>query len=337
MEFNFYLGCDLSQDDFHFCLRNKSTILLQGVVENSPKAINRWINELKKKNVVDLKQTLFCMEHTGIYGLFLLRVLQEKELHACVESAMNIKLSLGLQRGKNDKIDAQRIAEYAMRYVDRLKLWKPRRPVIEELQLLIKLRERLRKARKDLSRPIQDAKRFHTKANYQMLLEGSEATLMAIKRDMESVEKKISELLQSDENLKRISDLVQSVDGIGVVTCSMIIVKTNEFQDITEAKKFACTAGIAPFERSSGSSVKGKPRVSHMAHKDLKSILHLCAVGTIGRKGELRDYYLRKVAEGKNKMSVINAVRNKLVHRVFAVVKNQTMYQKNYQYLLVKS
>ena len=91
---------------------------------------------------------------------------------------------------------------------------------------------------------------------------------------------------------------------------------------------------MVPFEHSSGKSVRGKSRVSHFAHKDLKTLLHMCAVGCISRKGELRDYYERKLAQGKNKMSVLNAIRNKIVHRIFAVVRDNTMYQKNYQYSL---
>ena len=144
-------------------------------------------------------------------------------------------------------------------------------------------------------------------------------------------------MIKSDEILKRLSDLVTSVDSIGMVTCAAILVKTNEFQDFREAKKFACTSGLAPFEHSSGKSVRGKTRVSHRAHKDLKTLLHMCALGAIGRKGELHDFYERKVSQGKNKMSVINAVRNKLIHRIFAVVRDGVMYQKHYQYNLAMS
>jgi hypothetical protein len=74
--------------------------------------------------------------------------------------------------------------------------------------------------------------------------------------------------------------------------------------------------------------------VSHRAHKDLKVALHLAAMAAIRTPGELQDFYARKVADGKNKMATLNAIRNKLIHRVFAVVRDNTMYQKNYQYAL---
>lgn len=334
MESELFMGCDISQDTFNYCLRNKSGIILQGQVTNTVKSIRSWLIELKKKHQLNLTQILFCMEHTGVYGLLLMRTLNDQSLVVCLESAMNIKLSLGLQRGKNDKVDAQRIAEYALRYSDRLKQWSPKRKVIDHLQLLIRLRERLIKARQEISRFNQDAKRFMSKEEYQLVIKGSAVTLKAIEKDIDKADKNIEELIMNDENLKKLSCYIKSVDGIGMVTCSAILVRTNEFIDFKEAKKFACTAGIAPFEHTSGSSIKGKTRVSHSAHKELKTLIHMCAVGSISRKGEMLDYYKRKIAQGKSKMSVINAIRNKLIHRVFAVVRDEVMYQKNYRYKL---
>jgi len=334
MESELFMGCDISQDTFNFCLRNKSGIILQGQVTNTVKSIRSWLSELKKKHQINLTQILFCMEHTGVYGLILLRALHDHSLTICLESAVNIKLSLGLQRGKSDKVDAQRIAEYALRYSDRMKQWSPKRRVIDHLQLLIRLRERLIKARLEISRFNQDAKRFMSKEEYQLVIKGTQVTLKAIEKDIDKADENIEELIMNDENLKKLSRFIRSVDGIGMVTCSAILVRTNEFIDFKKAKKFACTAGIAPFEHSSGSSIKGKARVSHCAHKELKTLIHMCAVGAISRKGELQDYYKRKVAQGKSKMCVINAIRNKLVHRVFAVVRDEVMYQKNYRYKL---
>lgn len=90
----------------------------------------------------------------------------------------------------------------------------------------------------------------------------------------------------------------------------------------------------APVRYRSGSSVRGKTRVSEHARKRLKSLFHLGAMSTICIKGELQDYYQRKVSEGKNKMLVLNAVRNKLIHRVCSVVRRGEKYDKNYTPLL---
>ena len=328
------MGCDISQDSFHFCLRGPRGILLQGQITNSTKPIRSWFKELQKAHQLDLSQILFCLEHTGVYSAILLRELTARSLIICLENAMNIKLSLGLTRGKNDKVDAQRISEYAQRNADRLPQWKPKRRVIERLQLLIRMRERLIKARTELSRFNQDSKRFLLAEDTKMILAGTKRALEGIAKDIQKAEDLIESIIRSDENLSRLNKLITSINGVGLITSSTVIVRTNEFIDITKPKKFACTAGVAPFEHSSGKSVRGKSRVSHSAHKDVKTLLHMCAVGCISRKGELRDYYDRKITQGKNKMSVLNAIRNKLVHRVFAVVRDNVMYQKDYQYHL---
>jgi len=331
------MGCDIAQDTFSFCLRNQAQILLEGVIPNSKTTIRKWLHELKRIHGVELTSVIFCLEHTGIYGMLLMRILHERSLTVCVEGASNIKLSLGLQRGKNDKVDARRIAEYAMRYTDRLKQWKPKRDVLEKLQLLSGMRSRLIKARHVLSSHTQEVKRFMNKEEYMLLNKGTQEALKAIEKSIINADQKIAIIIRSDEHLSHLSKLITSVDNIGMVTCAAILIRTNEFQDFKESKKFSCTAGIAPFEHSSGKSVRGKTRVSHQAHKDLKTLLHMCAVSAITREGELREYYLRKVTQGKNKMLVLNAVRNKLVGRIFAVVRDGVMYQKNYRYNLVVS
>jgi len=237
-----------------------------------------------------------------------------------------------MQRGKNDKVDAQRIAEYARRFTDRLKQWQPKREVLSKLQLLNRMRERLIKAKTDLSRFNHDAQRFLTKQESKIVIEGTKKPVAALNEQIHRTDSEIERLIKSDDHLKRLSELITSVDGIGMVTCCAMLVRTNEFKSFKNHKKFACTAGIAPFEHTSGKSVRGKARVSHHAHKDMKKLLHMCAVSAISRKGTLQDYYLKKVAEGKNKMLVLNAVRNKLTSRVFAVVRDGVMYEKNYQY-----
>lgn len=117
---------------------------------------------LKKTHKRNLEQFILCMEYTGIYNSILLRVLQQKGLRVCMEGASNIKLSLGMQR-ENDKVDAQRIAEYSLRFTDRLKEWSPRREVVEKLGHLMSSRARLVNARKHFVCPITRPNYFLTK------------------------------------------------------------------------------------------------------------------------------------------------------------------------------
>ena len=121
-----------------------------------------------------------------------------------------------------------------------------------------------------------------------------------------------------------------SVTGVGPVVAVNILVTTDEFKKFETPAQFACYSGVAPFEHTSGKSIRGRSRVSHLANKKIKTLLNLAARAAITAKGELREYYLRKVAQGKNKMSVLNAIRNKIIQRIFCVIKRGTPYQKNY-------
>ncbi|WP_034965284.1 transposase, partial [Chryseobacterium sp. FH1] len=89
------------------------------------------------------------------------------------------------------------------------------------------------------------------------------------------------------------------------------------------------------FDHQSGSSIRFRPRVSMFSDRSLKSVLHLASMSVIRSENDLRSYYLRKVSEGKNKMLVLNNIRNKIIHRIFAVVNSGRNYEKNYQNNLV--
>ncbi|RYF13413.1 MAG: IS110 family transposase [Flavobacteriales bacterium] len=124
--------------------------------------------------------------------------------------------------------------------------------------------------------------------------------------------------------------LITSVPGVGPVTGLQIIVSTNEFKSISDSRKLACYSGVAPFEHMSGSSVKRVTRVSNMSNKRLKTLLHTCALSAKRYVPELKGYYDRKVGEGKHKMSVINAIRFKIIGRIFACINNDRLYQMDY-------
>ena len=152
----------------------------------------------------------------------------------------------------------------------------------------------------------------------------------AMDEQIAAIEDEIKMRVLNDSKLSRLYLIITSIKGLSFVSAVKIIISTNEFKKITSAKSLACHSGIAPFQHSSGTSIKGLTRVSHMADKELKILLHLAAVAAISHPGEMKDYYLRKVEQGKHKMKVINNVRNKLVHRVYACVKNDRIYQNNY-------
>jgi transposase len=281
-----------------------------------------------KERQLDFDKTLFCMEATGLYCFTLTHFLASHSIDTWIEHAAQIKKATALARGKNDKVDSQRIAVYATKNLDRLRLWKPVDATLEKIRHLASLRERLVETRKRLATPIKEFKDVGNLVMAKLLTKTIKSSLTAIDKDLKNIEIKIIDVINEDDNLKLLYKLITSVVGIGFVTAINLLIHTNGFTMMKDAIKLACYCGVAPFEYSSGSSVRGKTKVHHMANKKLKCNLHMASLTAVKLDADLKTYYERKVAEGKNKMSVLNAVKNKLLARVVAVVNKQQEYVK---------
>ena len=155
----------------------------------------------------------------------------------------------------------------------------------------------------------------------------SKAIIRLLQKRIEKVDEKMRTLVEADEQLKKKFELVKSVHGVGKQTALYILVYTNGFTLFDDWRKFACYCGLAPFEYSSGTSIRGKTRVSHLANKKLKSLLTMCALNTIKKENEFKIYYDRRMQEGKNARSILNILRNKIVSRIFAAIRRGTPYQ----------
>ena len=283
----------------------------------------KWLSS----NKVDVKQSLFCMEHTGIYGKLPAVFISTKTANLWVEMAVKIIRSQGVTRGKTDKVDAIRIATYAMKNVEDANLYVPERPQLEKIRMLMGSRDRLITAKVSLGKAAKEVE-VYNQAYSKEALKHVKKSLAAIEKDIANIEKELTKVIKSDERLNNLFEVVTSVPGVGKVTAMFLLCFTNEFQNYNVGKQLACYCGVAPFEYTSGSSVRGKTRVHKMANKILKKQLHMGALAAITYDPELREYYLRKVAEGKHKMLVINNVRNKMVLRICSVVKRMEPYKK---------
>jgi transposase len=330
MEFQFFIGIDVSKNELDFSVQQGKTFLFHQEIVNEPEAINKLLKEISKLGGFSLSHAVFCLEHTGIYSNHLLACLYQKKANICLESATQIKRSLGNLRGKNDKVDSMRIAAYAYKNRDELLLWVPRREEVQQLAHLSSTRSRLIKVKKMLKTPLREYGSFVKKNAVKQNTDVCTKALNGIEASLEQVEKSIMVIVNADPELKRLFTLVTSVVGIGKVTAVQLIVTTNEFKDINNAKSYACYAGLVPYLQESG-VFKSKGRISHMANKKVKTLFHMAALVAIQHNEELKLYYERKVnGEKKNKMSVINAVRNKLVQRIFSCVNQNRKYEKNY-------
>lgn len=157
-------------------------------------------------------------------------------------------------------------------------------------------------------------------------------TIKFLKTTLKELEKKMKEIISNEPKLKTQFELVKSVPGVGDRTAIYMLIATRGFTTFDNARKFACYSGTAPFEHSSGTSIKGRTKVNHMADKKMKSILQMCALVAVKHDPQLKEYYNKKKAEGKNAMLVLNNVKCKIISRVFSVINRQTPYINTYKF-----
>lgn len=322
----FYIGIDVSKLTLDVTIINSHTKTRKyKQIENSTSGLNTLDNWLKQHVLFHYTNALFCFEHTGMYTRVLLDYLLSKSAKVWMESSLQIKKSLGLNRGKNDKIDAHRIAEYAYRFSDKAKLVINNSDEILMLKDLLSARARLKKSLQQIAGTIKELKKVDLEQGKEIEMLNLHA-VRGMKKSIEQIEAKIQQIIESHKRLKELYQLTTSIPGVGFILATKLLVYTKVFTSFDNVRQLACYCGVAPFEYRSGTSVKGRTGVSKFANMDLKATLHLAAISAIQHNAELKQYYERKVEEGKSKMAVINAVRNKLLARIVAVVNRNTPY-----------
>lgn len=304
--------------------------------DNNLEGFKAMISWARKTGKVRLSELLICFEHTGIYGMQLAAYLEKRQMFYCMVPALEIKQSLGMVRGKNDKVDAGRIAHYAHLRKDTIKQTKLPSLLLQKLKQLLSLRENMVTQRAGYKAKFSELKRVYKKSELSVLLTTQERLVKELSHSIAKVEGEIITLVNSDPEVKRIYKLITSIKGIGPIVAANLIVVTQCFTTFENSRKLACYCGVAPFEKQSGSSLKSKSRVSHYANKKMKALLNLAASSAILSNHELKTYYNRRIEKGKSRMSTLNIVRNKLLHRIFAVVKRGTPYVEIYQHSVVK-
>ncbi len=294
------------------------------IVSNDEKGIKQIFKELKKMKI-EFSDCLFCYENTGIYSMPLSFCLSKMKANYWVVPAIEIKRSKGISRGKTDKTDSKDIAFYALTHLHKLQLTNLPEKEILKLKLLFTEREKLMKAVKMLD-TTKENETFLPKEIVKDVLVANRKTVVFLRKALKEIEQKISAIIKQNDDMKKQFDLACSVPGVGTQTATYLIITTKSFTAFSNWRKLACYSGIAPFEYSSGSSIKGRTRVNDMADKKMKSILNMCALNSKKVDTELHSYYKRKVEEGKNPMSVMNALRCKVLSRVFATINRGTPY-----------
>ena len=323
MKFKWFIGIDISKKTLDASLYDKVFSNKSGhiKVSNDIKGFRELIKWLNKEGS-QLTELLICMEHTGIYGNDLVVFLEQKHIAYSLVSPLHIKRSLGLTRGKNDEVDSFQISRFCYLHRDELELSKLPSVTLQKLRGLINERERLVKMQTTEKLVLKELKSQTSALSHKR----GKDRLISFAKDISSIESEMKQIIKSEEDIHKNYILIRSVIGIGLINAVLFIIYSNNFQSFPNARKYACYSGIAPFENRSGTSIRGKTRVSHLANKRLKSNLSNGARSAVQNDPELRLYYDRKAKEGKEHGVIMNAVKFKLITRVFAVVNRGTPF-----------
>jgi len=330
----FFIGIDVSKPHFDVAVMAVLDHVKQEIrtarFDNTAPGIKLFEKWLKLQKTTFNADSLVVMENTGIYHRLIWSFCSRRNLPIHIGNAAHIKWSFGIARGKNDKIDSIRLCNYAFKEADELKATAALDPELMLLKDLVSARTKLLRQRAGISVSMKELGNINGKAYQKVVEKALKSAINGIARSIRDVEDQIKKIIMGNRDFKRNYKLLISIPGMGHVTAVYLIGCTGNFSGRPSGKELACYAGVAPFEQTSGISIKGKPKVHRMANKELKRLLHMCALSLIQHNQEFKAYYNRKKDEGKHSMSIINAVRNKIALRVAAVIKNQTSYKNNY-------
>lgn len=316
----FFIGIDVSKDWLDYVVCEGLGELREPIrEENNVDGIDTLIKQSSKLS----KNLWFCMEHTGYYGILLAYKLQQAGLTYSMVPAMEIKRSLGMVRGKSDKVDAQRIAEYAAKNSYKLKPTQLPGDDLLKLKTLFTRREQLVKRSTQLKNSLKSHKQVAEIVDFDYVVSDIAEELASITERTKKIDKELKRVVDSNQELKTNYRKAKSVKGIGPATSYFMLICTNNFTSFSDPRKFNCYAGLAPFENSSGSSIRGKTKTSKLRNRTIKTLLFNAARSASTHDKQLRAYYQRKKKEGKKRYLILNNVACKLVYRVFAMIKRK--------------
>lgn len=331
------IGIDISKEKLDatavFAENDGFVIAGYEIFQNQTKGFRemvKWAKHLTK--YITAEDILFCCETTGGYDSKMCIFLYEKGFDVWKESALQIKLSTGVHKGKNDKADSRMIAEYAMRNQDKMTLFVPRSQNVEDLRTLFLYRRKLEQMRTSLLVRANELKHNSQKsriASFQY--RDAMKHIKDIDKSIKECEERMKELVKGDEELKRNFDHVMSVKGIGIVNAVALLVYTNNFKSFKTARQLASYYGIAAFREQSGSSINKKAYVNNLSNIMLKAYLSQAALCAVHCNCPFRDYYQRLIVKGKPHGVALNNVKNKMLHIIFSLVKNDCDYEVNHE------
>ncbi len=317
-----YFGIDISKDVFDVMDSNGNYFQF----ENDFKGFKKFIELLSSKS--------HCvMEATGYYHYKLAYYLLENNIRVSVENPLSVKrfIQMRLSKIKTDKSDAKMICLYAQ-HVD-LKLWKGQTKNQIECLQITRLLSLYFKQTTAIKNKIHGEDVLGNPSS--IVVRSLKRSLKFKQKEIKLIEKKLTEIVKQDH--QELLTRIESIPGLGRKTSIMLIVLTDGFERFTSASELCSYSGLTPIIRQSGSSVKGRPRISKMGNKKLRNLLFMCSFTACKNNKACKALYDRIVAKGKSKKLALIAVCNKLLKQAFAIAKSGLIYDETYRSTLTKN
>ena len=330
MQFEYFIGVDIASETFVATTLEKSLkpLLVAQEFDNGPDGFadfETWLSAAK----IDKRTAVICMEATGVYAEALCYYLHAQDWWVAVHPPLEIKRAFVPVGHKTDAVDSRQIAEYAIRFTDKLRRWQPKKELLEQVGTLLNTREqfvRQRTAHKNTMHALK-RKPVRTPLAEQLLLEG----IAQLTKNIKTIETEIKELLKKDENLYEQFLLLLTIPGVRLLLASHVLVMMASLHSTHNPKAVSAWLGISPYEKRSGTSVFGRATSRRYGPATMRKLLHLAARSVRTHNPVFEKYFERKVAEGKSKKLVLNNISNKLVKIICAVLRENQPCISNYR------
>ena len=321
------IGIDVSKKTLDIFIKTLDVYLQ---ISNNAEGFKKLL-ALLKASKLKLEDCFFVLEYTGGYEYRLVQFCQSKQISYVRISGLAIKRSMGLVRGKNDKIDARRIADYGDEKQSKLEAETASLDGIVRLKRLLSQRDVFVSDRKAHQNRYQEIQYMMDLPEKDSMLKRYKKIADELQKLIDKTEDEIRKLIKANDAFQFNFDLITSIKGIGEVNGWTMIAYTENFTSFDNARQFGAYIGVVPYPYSSGTSIKGKSRTSKMANQHIKALLDMAARAAINHDRESTLYYERRIAAGKHHMAVMNEIKFKLVRIMFAVVKKQQPYVDKYK------
>ncbi len=323
------VGIDPASESFVAALMTSLNEPVQAIKEfnNSQEgytAFQRWLEDQH----VPADDVLICIEDTGVYSEALCYCLYEHGFLLALAVPYNVHKA-SEDGPKNDHRDSQKIAQYALRYRDRLSPWQPQETLTEHVKAILTTREQLVRQKTAIQNSLRAMRRKVIETT--SVLHTLETIKVSLSEQIEALMDDLKRLISEHPRVAQMVEIVDTAPGVGLLMASHLLVLTNAFTEPVAYRALAAHLGISPREYTSGKSVWRPSKGRGYGPSMMRKLLYLASGSLVRPNGRFGAYYARKCAEGKSKLLVRNNVSNKLLRIVCAMIKNKQPYIDSYQ------